>query len=96
MGTLISVRHQLGAKGGEKFASALGLSIKREPEGTANEGDNVWRSPQLSSPVIPPRSTAMIPPGRSAILMFGLMSKKCVMFMPLIDRSSESHSFASV
>ena len=65
MGTLISVRHQLGAKGGEKFAGALGLTINSTAIEECQTVDESRRIPELTPPVIPPRSTAMIPPGQA-------------------------------
>ena len=61
MGKLVSVQHQRGARGGERFASALKITIAPPSSHSMSEVDRF--RPELQPPVIPPRSTAMIPPG---------------------------------
>ena len=64
MGQLVNVQHQRGATGGQVFAKMLGLDL------TANKGPTQLEPPRPSHVttkrpeiLIPPRSTAMIPPG---------------------------------
>jgi integrator complex subunit 1 len=66
MGQLVAVQHQRGATGGQVFADALGLNL------AAHKSIRSLEPPRPSSRmtsghrpliVVPPRSTAMIPPG---------------------------------
>ena len=60
MGQLVGVQHNRGAQGGLVFAKRLGLSLEVGGGGGAPR-DTVASLPAL---VIPPRSTAMIPPSQ--------------------------------
>ena len=59
MGQLVVVQHKRGAQGGLVFAKALNLDLSLgDTSSEVSEVNNVL--PELH---IPPRSTAMIPPG---------------------------------
>jgi integrator complex subunit 1 len=69
MGQLVAVQHRRGAKGGERFAESLGLNLdshkKVTLEAAANSSgvdDEIAAIGRVSRPVVPPRSTALIPP----------------------------------
>lgn len=65
MGQLVAVQHQRGAMGGQTFADLLGLNLAAHKKGV--HGLEPPRPSQISQKrpdiIIPPRSTAMIPPG---------------------------------
>ena len=72
MGQLVAVQHRRGASNGHKFASALGLNLayyameKSEAE-RKEEGERRTLRVIRAVPTIPPRSTALIPPGQVRI-----------------------------
>ena len=68
MGQLVSVQHERGARGGLVFAKSLNLVLTdkskvRERMDTSEKSKTAPKSIAGTSPLIPPRSTAMIPPG---------------------------------
>ena len=68
MGQLVAVQHQRGATGGQIFAEMLGLSAPGNKQ-TNNQLPHLEpprpsiMTTQRPEIIIPPRSTAMIPPG---------------------------------
>jgi hypothetical protein len=60
MGQLVAVQHKRGASGGLVFAKALGLCLDL---GEPAWGADTARS-SLPALIIPPRSTAIIPPSQ--------------------------------
>eukprot|EP00095_Tigriopus_kingsejongensis_P002565 maker-scaffold2547_size14626-snap-gene-0.4 protein:Tk02565 transcript:maker-scaffold2547_size14626-snap-gene-0.4-mRNA-1 annotation:"integrator complex subunit 1-like" len=63
MGQLVSVQHKRGATGGHTFAEALQLQLNCSPRTDLSASEKISAMGKLSKPVVPPRSTAMIPPG---------------------------------
>ena len=68
MGQLVMVQHDRGAIGGQIFAAKLGLNLnssRTDSEKQSDCSDAVVKTDLTRHlPVIPPRSTAMIPPGQ--------------------------------
>jgi len=64
MGQLVAVQHKRGASGGLMFAKALGLCLDLG-EPVRGLGDSTKTA--LPTLLIPPRSTAMIPPSQVTI-----------------------------
>ena len=65
MGQLVAVQHRRGATGGQTFADQLQLDLDahaRHPPGQAD--DSTLQIGRTQPPVIPPRSTALIPPSQ--------------------------------
>jgi len=61
MGQLVAVQHKRGASGGLMFAKALGLCLDL---GEVGRGAGHSARTALPTLLIPPRSTAMIPPSQ--------------------------------
>jgi hypothetical protein len=68
MGQLVAVQHKRGASGGLMFAKALGLCLDLG-EPVRGMGDSTKTA--LPTLLIPPRSTAMIPPSQVTISLPG-------------------------
>ena len=71
MGQLVAVQHQRGAKGGEVFADALNLNLVNHRKVTSAAAANssgvdeeIAAIGRFTQPIVPPRSTAMIPPSQ--------------------------------
>ena len=71
MGQLVAVQHQRGAKGGELFADALNLNLANHRKVTSAAAANssgvdeeIAAIGRFAQPIVPPRSTAMIPPSQ--------------------------------
>ncbi len=71
MGQLVAVQHRRGARGGERFAEALSLNLaSHEKVSQAAAGlssgvdEDIVAIGRLTQPVVPPRSTALIPPAQ--------------------------------
>lgn len=63
MGQLVAVQHRRGATGGHVFANALHLQLHTGEQREQTTHEKMAAVGRLSEPIIPPRSTAMIPPG---------------------------------
>lgn len=76
MGQLVGVQHQRGATGGQIFAEMLGLNLSANKEKQENVRLEPPRPSMMATKrpdiIIPPRSTAMIPPGAVKSTLFQL------------------------
>lgn len=72
MGQLVGVQHQRGAVGGQIFAEMLGLELSAPQQPHLEPPRPSQMATKRPDIIIPPRSTAMIPPGAVKSTLFQL------------------------
>ena len=65
MGQLVAVQHRRGASGGKTFAEGLHLDLASHAErGNLGPEEGIMQIGRTTPPIVPPRSTALIPPSQ--------------------------------
>lgn len=90
MGQLVAVQHERGASGGSIFADRLGLNVTTGPPGDDDDDDDEFSGSEdkfmaSRSPLdIPPRPTAVIPPGQVRAIVSAISSESTSLVMALL------------